>query len=331
MMTPHSGSMGDAHTYTDLGGLHDLKQMAGEDRDKALEGVARQFESLFLQQMLKAMRSANEVFREDSFLHSNETQQYQEMFDRQLSLSLTKQDSIGIADALVEQLGGNRSPAANSGRQPRESIEDYNRSMPPPTNQLPQRVRDVESLIEDSPADAGKTAPQQLPGRFDSPQRFVDGLRPIAEEVSADSGVPARVMLAQAALETGWGSQMIEGEEGESSHNLFGIKADQRWDGDSVRIQTTEYRDGVKLNEAADFRAYPDYESSFRDYAAFLNANPRYEQVLENADNPEAFASALEDAGYATDPAYGRKIRGIMDGPVIRSALDGAVKGGDGP
>ena len=332
MIMPQSGSMdGGAHTYTELGGLNDLKQMADKDRGKALEGAARQFESLFLQQMLKAMRSANEAFKDkDSFLHSSEIQQYQEMFDKQLSLSLTRKDSIGIADALVRQLSDDKgSPTANSGGEPKVSIQDYVRSsVPTPSQQLPERVKEVKELMGESVS--GGETPQTLPERFDSPQAFVSQLRPIAEKVSADSGVPSRVMLAQAALETGWGSQMIEGDRGEASHNLFGIKADQRWDGDSVRVDTTEYRDGVRLHERADFRAYSDYESSFRDYADFLKSSPRYEGVLEQADDPDAFAQALEDAGYATDPAYGRKIRGIMDGPVIRSFLEGATNGGDG-
>ena len=329
MMTPESGSMREAHTYTDFSGMNKLRQMADEDRGKALEGVARQFESLFLQQMMKAMRSANEVFSEGNYLNSKETKHYQDMFDKQLTLSLTQKDSIGIADAIVQQLGGGeQSAAANSGRNPRTSIQDYDRSMPPPSRELPERVREVEAIIKES--DQAGDIPEELPKQFESPESFVRQLGPIAEKVSEDSGVPSRVMLAQAALETGWGSKMIEGEQQGSSHNLFGIKADQRWSGDRVTVGTTEYRDGVKLHEDADFRAYSDYESSFRDYAGFLNDNPRYEQVLEKNDDPEQFAQALQDAGYATDPAYGRKIRGIMDGPLIRSTLDGASKGSDG-
>lgn len=330
MPSSGSGSVRDAHTYHDLGGMNELRQLADKDRDKALEGVARQFESLFLQQMMKSMRSANEVFSEGNYLHSQETEHYQDMFDKQLTLSLTKNDSIGIADALVEQLGGgDQSAAANSGRQPRTSIEDYDRSMPPLSRELPERVRDVEALMDESGAQENSDQ-KALPERFDSPESFVRQLRPIAEKVSEDSGVPSRVMLAQAALETGWGSRMIEGEGKGASHNLFGIKADERWNGDQVTVDTSEYREGVRLNEKADFRAYSDYESSFRDYAGFLKSNPRYEQVLGKADDPDQFAQALQDAGYATDPAYGRKIRGIMDGPIIRSSLDREGNGSDG-
>ena len=329
MISSESAAMQEAHTYTDMSGMSKLRRLADTDREKALEGVARQFESLFLQQMMKAMRSANEVFAEGNYLNSQETQHYQDMFDKQLTLSLTKNDSIGIADAIVQQLGGgNSSPAANVGGEPKTSISDYDRTMPSPSPELPERVKDVAELMDETRSDEGSS--EALPQRFESPQSFVSKLQPIADRVSEDSGVPSRVMLAQAALETGWGSKMIEGDQQQPSHNLFGIKADQRWSGESVTVGTTEYRDGVKLHEDAAFRAYSDYEASFRDYASFLKQNPRYEQVLEKADDPKAFADALQDAGYATDPAYGRKIRGIMDGPVIRSALDGDTKGSDG-
>jgi flagellar protein FlgJ len=105
---------------------------------------------------------------------------------------------------------------------------------------------------------------------------------------------------------------MIRGEQGEPSFNLFGIKADHRWQGDSVSITTTEYREGLPMKEQASFRSYPDYEASFRDYVSFLESNPRYREVLAVADQPEVFAERLQQAGYATDPEYGSKIRQIM-------------------
>jgi len=132
--------------------------------------------------------------------------------------------------------------------------------------------------------------------------------------------------VAQAALETGWGRHMIRGEQGEPSFNLFGIKADSRWKGDAVSLTTTEYREGLPMKEQASFRAYQDYESSFRDYAAFLESNPRYRDVLSAADKPEVFAEKLQEAGYATDPNYGSKIRQIMN----RDSLMTLSMGSDG-
>ncbi len=312
--------MQQAHTYTDFSGMDEIRRLGREDEGEALEAVARQFESLFLQQMMDAMRSANEVFAEGNYLHSEETEFFQDMYDKQLTLTMTENDSIGIADALVRQLGGEEQEVNDhvGGK----SIEDYSRNAPSPNPELPERVREVDELIEKH-KDDGEEA-DDLPERFDSPDEFVGKLLPLAEKVGDETGVPPRLMLAQAALETGWGQHMMEDDEQGASNNLFGIKADQRWDGDSVSVQTTEYRDGLPLREQWDFRAYEDYESSFRDYVDFLKENPRYERVLENADDPERFAEELQDAGYATDPAYSSKIQGIMDGPVLRSALDRA-------
>ena len=151
-------------------------------------------------------------------------------------------------------------------------------------------------------------------------------LLPMAERVARDSGIDPKLMVAQAALETGWGRHMIRGEQGEPSFNLFGIKADSRWQGDAVSITTTEYREGLPMKEQASFRAYTDYESSFRDYVSFLESNPRYREVLSVADQPEVFAEKLQEAGYATDPNYGSKIRQIMN----RDSLMTLSMGSDG-
>lgn len=316
-----------AHVYNDFSGLNKLRGQAEKDPEGALKAVARQFESLFLHEMLKTMRQANEVFAEGNYLNSNDTEFYQDMFDEQLTQSMTESRSIGIADALVRQLSGK--PQLTPGREELDvnhSIQNYARSMPPMSRELPGRLEDVERLDADRKDRAGEPLPE-LPARFDSPRDFVRGLMPLAEEAAAGSGISPRLMVAQAALETGWGRHMIEGEGGKPSHNLFGIKADSRWDGEKVGITTTEFRDGLPMSERADFRAYGDYQQSFRDYVQFLNDNPRYQDVLGKAHDPDAFARGLRDAGYATDPEYDRKIRGIMDGPILRSALDGPADG----
>ena len=168
--------------------------------------------------------------------------------------------------------------------------------------------------------------PANLPDRFESPEHFVTELLPVAERIARDSGIDPKLMVAQAALETGWGRHMIRGEQGEPSFNLFGIKADSRWKGDAVSITTTEYREGLPMKEQASFRAYQDYESSFRDYVSFLESNPRYREVLSVADQPEVFAEKLQEAGYATDPNYGNKIRQIMN----RDSLMTLSMGSDG-
>lgn len=311
-----------ARIYTDFSGLNELKNQARTDKKAALEEVARQFESLFLGEMLKSMRKAGDVFSEGNYLNSNESEHYRDMFDNQLSLSLSQKQGTGLAEALVRQLsrqipGMNEDGDRLSGH--KATLADYERSVPTLSPRLPERLQEVDQVVPadkspDDPANTVVSAAEPLPKRFGSPEEFVHTLLPMAERVARDSGIDPRLMVAQAALETGWGKHMIEGSGGEPSHNLFGIKADHRWQGEAVDITTTEYREGVPMSERASFRAYPDYESSFRDYVAFLESNPRYRDVLASADQPDVFAQKLQDAGYATDPEYGNKIRRIMNG-----------------
>lgn len=316
-----------AEVYTDFSGLNALKTRARTDKQSALEEVARQFESLFLSEMVKSMRKAGDVFAEGNMLNSQQSEFYRDMFDSQLSLTLSRKQGTGLADALVRQLS-RQIPGMDAEGQKlaahKSSLADYDRSLPALSPRLPEQVDEVNQVVENAPV--AVPAPQQeegLPARFTSPEHFVRDLLPIAESVAADSGISPRVMIAQAALETGWGRHMIEGADGESSHNLFGIKADHHWQGDAVDIATTEYRDGIPMNERAAFRAYPDYEASFRDYVSFLESNPRYRDVLASADDPDLFARKLQQAGYATDPNYADKIRRIMNAETFDQALQG--------
>lgn len=146
---------------------------------------------------------------------------------------------------------------------------------------------------------------------FDSPQQFIQALLPIAEHSAARLGVDPRVLVAQAALETGWGRHVIAKPEGGSSFNLFNIKADGRWPGDKVSTDTLEYRQGVALQERAYFRAYQDYQHSFNDYVDFIQNNPRYQAALQAVADPGEYLQQLQAAGYATDPNYAQKIHAI--------------------
>jgi len=317
-----------AQVYTDFNGLNALKAQARTDKESALREVARQFESLFLSEMLKSMRKAGDVFSEGNYLNSNQSELYRDMFDSQMSLTMAGGKGSGLAEALVRQLGKQIPGMNNEGGRlagHKASLSDYDRSLPALTPQLPDRVQQVTSVAEKT-ASAVASTPANLPDRFESPEHFVTELLPMAERVARDSGIDPKLMVAQAALETGWGRHMIRGEQGEPSFNLFGIKADSRWPGDAVSITTTEYREGLPMKEQASFRAYQDYESSFRDYVSFLESNPRYREVLAVADQPEVFAEKLQEAGYATDPNYGSKIRQIMN----RDSLMTLSMGSDG-
>lgn len=309
-----------AQYYTDFSGLNALKTEAHKDKKAALEQVAKQFESLFLAQMLKSMRKVNDVYAEGNYLHSSQSKFYQQMFDSQLTLSMSQKGGVGLSETLVRQLSrqipGMQSDGDTAGTH-KASITDYQRSLPALSPRLPDEVAQVKAIAGSAGTRgsqaAGDAADGTLPERFESPEQFVQTLLPLAQKVAGDSGIDPKVMVAQAALETGWGKHMIRGQGGEASNNLFGIKADSRWQGDSVDILTTEVRDGIPLKERAAFRSYPDYQSSFEDYVGFLQDNPRYRDVLSVADDPEAFADGLQQAGYATDPAYGAKIRGILN------------------
>jgi len=330
-----------ANVYTDFEGLNALKTQARTDKESALREVARQFESLFLAEMLKSMRKANDVMAEGNYLNTNESQAYRDMFDNQISLSMSGNAGTGLADALVRQLSP-QIPGMKSDGSPlaghKAALADYDRSVPPLSPRLPEEIKSVQRLAEALPVKSDSLSDSleddaQLPARFESPEQFVQTLMPMAERIAKDSGINPRFMVAQAALETGWGKHMIEGKgDGTSpvpSYNLFGIKADQRWQGDSVAITTTEFREGVPMKEQAEFRAYADYEASFRDYVDFLESNPRYRDVLAVADKPAQFAEKLQQAGYATDPNYAEKIRSIMNRDSLMTVSMGQAEAGE--
>ena len=158
------------------------------------------------------------------------------------------------------------------------------------------------------------------------PRAFIDAIRPHAERAAQELGVPSRILMAQAALETGWGRRAIRHEDGQPTFNFFGIKADTRWNGSEVQRMTREFENGNEVRTAASFRAYDTPASAFNDYVRFLKSNPRYADALQHGGDERRFVSGLQKAGYATDPAYADKILRVANGPTLRSAL-GATRG----
>ena len=272
--------------YTDFTQLARLRLQARQDRHGALEEAAKQFEAMFLELMLKQMRQASPG---DPIFASERTAFYREMYDHQLALHLSRQGSVGIADMIVRQLG------------------DGEAARPPAVSQpgLSRRAIPAGSTRKAAPKPAAP--PPAPPPRFDTPQQFIATLRPQAKEAAAALGVDPDLLLAQAALETGWGKRIIRHPDGRSSHNLFNIKAGRRWQGDRVLVGTLEYVDGVAVKKRAAFRAYDDYRHSFADYVSLLR-QPRYREALRHAGEPEKYLRALQQAGYATDPDYADKI-----------------------
>lgn len=316
-----------AFNYNDLHGLNEVKSMARKDDPEALRVVAQQFESMFIGMVLKSMREANDVMASD-MLNSNESRFYRDMYDQQLSLNLAQQGGYGLADVLYDQLSKQVPQRAEDLNNIEvDSLEDSRRPVLPSSLTTPPSISDALQ----PQSGAGETEPAAdisdlstiLPGKqsaFDSPEAFVESLAPHAQAAAERLGVDPRILLSQAALETGWGRYMIEDGQGNNSHNFFGIKADERWGGATAETLTHEVFDGrtVKVRDA--FRAYDDASQSFDDYADFLQSSPRYQQALNQADDAEAFTRSLQAAGYATDPQYADKILRIADSEVMRLA-----------
>ncbi|MET0379583.1 MAG: flagellar assembly peptidoglycan hydrolase FlgJ [Spongiibacteraceae bacterium] len=329
--------------YTDLGSVQSLKGLAARDKNAALKEIAHQFEAVMVQMMMKSMRDANAVFGQDDPLNSHEAQMYQDMFDSQLSLSLTKGKGMGIADALMRQLQGrvglaNPNPAeaaaetAAAGAIPLQRSAIHASQWQNLTSALSgdsaaangdDTYEQLLALISDPsldnlpPVDVSRLATDRLDG---SPEQFVDALMPVAEQVSTRLGVDSRVLLSQAALETGWGEKVIRRADGSSSFNFFNIKADANWKGGVVTVPTLEYRDGIAVRETANFRAYNSAEESFADYAQLIGNNPRYQDALARAGDPRAYVHALQRAGYATDPQYAQKVMSVFSSDSLQQA-----------
>lgn len=375
----------DSGAYTDLNRVNQFK--VGGDNEENIRKVAKEFESLFLNEMLKTMRSANEVFGEGNFMNSNEAKTYQDMYDQQLSVTMAGQkNGIGLADVLERQMSQMKKPSARanpfaqvgaptpaapshplsrnestsvtsgsetaagstvsavSDSERNDTIQLNRRRLSLP-GKLAQRVQAGIVPGAESNAAASTTAAGIEPGKplvksdwqaaktyaapaerslsingsqeiasrttFKSAQEFMETMLPMAEKAASKLGVEPRYLVAQAALETGWGKSIIKQSDGSSSYNLFGIKTHNSWDGDSAKVMTTEYQNGKAVKEAASFRAYESYAHSFEDYVSFLQSNGRYEKALDATANPEQFARELQKAGYATDPRYASKISQI--------------------
>ncbi len=290
-----------------------------------IEKAAQELEAQFAQMLIKSMRSASPG---DPLMGGNNT--YRDMYDQQLSRELTKGRGLGLAPMIVRQLERSNAPAASTGATPGAALPLPATPMPLvlPATSLPLAPSSsgvsmpAFAPIEAPTAtvtDTSNVCPPDAPLDCSSPEAFVRSIWPHAQKTAAELGVPAKALVAQAALETGWGRRLA-GQEGVSSQNLFGIKAGSRWEGQRMSSDTHEYVDGVRRSERADFRAYDSPANSFADYAKVLG-NPRYAAARGAGDDVHRFASALQQAGYATDPAYAAKIAAIADGATLNRAL----------
>ena len=313
--------------YHDLGALQTMRHQSAGDDASRLKAVAQQFESMFVSLMIKSMRDANKVFGEGNMLSSQHGEFFEQMYDSQLAVTLSSGRGIGLAQVIEQQLAKGRGAGERAGQSSPEafSMQDYF-ERPFPVAYAPKAIDEVVARVEEQVAQLPEHEAQTLAHPepdFSSPDSFIASLYPLARQVEAETGIDARVMIAQSALETGWGQHQILREDGQPSFNLFGIKAQHDWSGERATITTTEYRNGVPVKEQAAFRAYDSFADSFRDYAEFLQSQPRYAEALDQLDDPTAFASALQQAGYATDPNYANKINSILNRYLL--AEQGAV------
>lgn len=304
-------------SYTDVSGLEALKARTQGKDPKANRDVAKQFESMFINQMLSAMRAADEVLFEDSYLSSGEVKMYQDMLDKEMSVKLAENPGIGLADLIEQQLSGQpRAPGASGpmaelawpGPVSRPAALDRVEAVTPERQSFAAPLPRPPSALETAPSagDAGR-------------QAFIDKVYPHARAAAERLGVDPKVLVAQAALETGWGRTLDK-----AGNNLFGIKATGAWQGERRELATHEVRQGMSQLERAAFRAYGSMADSFNDYTQLISSQPRYERARAVADKPDAYVEALQQAGYATDPKYARKLQSLMRSPLIAGLNDRA-------
>lgn len=305
-----SGAFDPQGAAYDTNSLNKLKRDVSQDPQAHIKEVAKQFEGVFVQMMLKSMRQA---LPQGGILDNQSTKLYTSMYDQQIAQDMSDK-GLGMADMMVEQLtGGSKQPSELAGTTPMALDGEVLKTMP--IQAMEQYLRKVIP-----------TAPDRTTGGAPLPTdsgQFVSSLSIPAQVASKDSGISHQLIVAQAALESGWGQREIPTADGKRSYNLFGIKAGSSWEGPTTNITTTEYANGVAKKVQASFRVYGSYVEAISDYIKLLTNNPRYAQVA-SANTPEQAAHALQRAGYATDPNYADKLVSVIQ--KIKGAGEQAVK-----
>lgn len=321
MQTKSSNPLEMARNVHDLGSIDKLRQAAKSGDKGALEEAAKQFEGIFVQMMLKSMRQAQDVLSDkDSPFNSQQVTFYRDMHDKQLATELATNSSLGLADIIVQQFGGSESfmPAdalRNDGNLAALQADPTLRI----NTQVPLNTKAVNVDLVSAVA-----LPVSKQSGFTSPKDFVMTLYPLAQRAAEALNIDPKALVAQAAVETGWGQYVMH--QGETSaHNLFGIKADSRWGGDAVNVSTLEYRDGTAHKEQAQFRRYDSYSESMHDYVDFIHSNPRYSEALTQTHDAQQYFTALQQAGYATDPNYANKVIKVMDSEVFNASMSAVI------
>jgi peptidoglycan hydrolase FlgJ len=308
----------------DVQGFDAMRAAANASPQQGVKMAAKQFDAVFTQMMLKSMRDATP---DDGPLDSKDGASFTSMMDQQLSQQMSDK-GIGVANAMLKQLmrqmGGQGADGAPGGAggvadalsslsgQGGASGSAGNLAMLNALGRAYGNAAANGALANGSGygrnsalVPAGNSGDASVDG-------FVDKLANAAQQASSSTGIPARFIIGQAALESGWGKREIKKADGSTSHNIFGIKATKDWTGKTVSTVTTEYVNGTPHRVVEKFRAYDSYEDAMSDYAGMLKSNPRYASVINSAHSAEGFAQGMQRAGYATDPHYARKLISIM-------------------
>lgn len=306
-----SNRIADAQNFLDVNGLNDIRLQSkannSVEKGQALQQAAKQFESIFMQMLLKSMRSAQEVLESDSPFNSQSTKFYRDMHDQQMALELSNNGSLGLADLIVRQLGGDSENFTPKSVFKDNAIKTYGDLEQDQQLNMPKYRQNTDfSTMTLGESNIATSA------NFNEPKDFVTALAEPAKLVEKKLNVPYQVVIAQAALETGWGQKIIEQANGKSSNNLFNIKADRRWDGEKAIKETLEYEQGSMVKKREPFRVYNTIMDSVNDYINFLSNSDRYKDALQKSTNVEHFLQGLQKAGYATDPNYAKKIMGTL-------------------
>lgn len=268
--------------YTDFSQFAEMRRDAQQSPNSSLQEVAKQFESIFINMVLKSMRDASFG---DPLFDSDQSEFYQDMFDKQISLNMSKDKGMGLAAALIQQM------------------QKY----------VPDDKTDKNGTATTEAALADPFILNREITEFKTQEDFVNTLLPHAEEAAQQLGLDPRVLIAQSALETGWGKSIGKLGNGETSYNLFNIKAKSNHAGEQYSKQTVEYVDGVAKLEKASFRAYNSYQESFADYVSLIKNSPRYQDALNASADPKRYLDGIQQAGYATDPRYSEKVSRVLE------------------
>ncbi|MBB5500695.1 flagellar assembly peptidoglycan hydrolase FlgJ [Paraburkholderia sp. MM5384-R2] len=309
----------------DVQGFGALSAQAKASPQAGMKMAAQQFDAVFTQMMLKSMRDATP---QDGPFDSHDTATFTSMMDQQMAQQLSKK-GIGVADAMLKQLmrnqgmqvgGANGAGAAGGLAGMANALgggSGGDEGQSAALNALARAYGNAQAngqlgLGRAYSANSALTPPVRGDGSSSKVDAFVDKLATPAQAASAATGIPARFIIGQAALESGWGKSEIKKADGSTSHNVFGIKAGNDWTGKTVSTVTTEYVNGKPHRTVEKFRAYDSYEEAMTDYASMLKNNPRYAQVINSSRDVNGFANGMQRAGYATDPHYAKKLLSIM-------------------